>query len=295
MPDFLDRFPGEKEREITMVPSKAVARNLEDPKNTFLWGALPRGIKPAKVKRLSFFDSLGSKKELPESFSEFRSLVCLTVPLHLVPKLPSTLPDSLRTLIVLSGGTAAASLPRALVLPGLERLFADDIKLAFAPEQVPNIRSLRVKVASAKELAVVSGLRKLEGLQIGPVPDTKFWKLLAKLPLRRLFVMRGGLTNLKGVEALTNLEKLTVKGMNGLVDVSAIKGLKKLSEVSFDFCANLGDVRFMATMKALKVITFWGCSDRKQTITKAFPALLAAKKVVDSELLDDLEEDDEVD
>ncbi len=293
MGDFLDTFPGEKEREITMVPSKAIARDLEDPKNTFLWGALPRGVTAVKVKRLSFFDSMGSKKELPDNFAEFRSLVCLTIPLHLVPKLPATLPDSLRTLIVLSGGTSAAALPKALMLPQVERLFADDIKLGFAPEQVPNIRSLRVKVSSAKELAMVSALSKLEGLQIGPVPDAKFWKLLAKLPLRRLFVMRGGLTNLKGVEVLTNLEKLTIKGMNGLVDVSAIKGLKKLSDVSFDFCANLGDVRFMAAMKALKLITFWGCSDRKQTITKAFPALLAAKKLVDSELLEDLEEDDE--
>ena len=142
---------------------------------------------------------------------------------------------------------------------------------------------------------MVAGLQKLEGLQIGPVPDAKLWKLLARHPLRRLFVMRGGLTNLKGVEALENLETLTIKGMNGLVDASAIKGLKKLHEVSFDFCANLGDVSFLATMKSLKAITFWGCSDRKQTITRSLPALLAADKVVDSDLLEDLEDADDED
>ena len=293
MSDFLDTFAGQADRDVVVAATKAAARDVADPKNTILWGQAPRGIALNKVKRLTLFDGVGAQKALPANFDQFTNLVSLAVPLHLVAQLPGTLSTHLRTLIVLAGRAPSAALPKGLLLPKLETLLASEVKVSFDPAQVPGLRNLAVQAPKPKDLETVVELTKLEGLKLGPIPDAKIFKLVAKHPLRRLFLLRGGLPKLQGIETLPMLTHFGAKGMVKLADVRALDGLPLLGDLDFQFCPAVGDVSFLAKKKSLKKVRFWGCTDRKNTIRKAIPLLRAAKIEIDSDLDDEDEDDDD--
>jgi Leucine-rich repeat (LRR) protein len=287
--DFL-AYPGEKEPQWWMAGSRAVMKELlEDepnPERVFAWGKTPAGVSLQKVKSLTLYDQPRTQKALPECLKEFSSLVYLSLPLHLLKTIKGEwLPKSLKTLRL--DGDEAGELPKGITLPSVVQVFSDGT-LAFEASQLPNLAKLSVRLPTKGSLEPIPQLKKLVGLDVGPVKDGAVFGALAPLGLSTLFLTRGSLTSLSGIEKLGSVTGLRLNQLKKLTDLTPLLQLPELTELSLMYCSSLTKVDALLKLKKLTKLKIFGCTDKGGHLAALLPAL---KKRKLSELDADLDED----
>ncbi len=122
-----------------------------------------------------------------------------------------------------------------------------------------SIYSLNLSVWSKKHIINIEALNDtdLEVLYVSDFDERDLTKLSALTKLKGLRVTR----SLKGIETLTNLERISFGAVRSLTNVSYITALQKLERLEFDICWKLKDFSSIGELKALKELEMLDCKN----------------------------------
>lgn len=208
---------------------------------------------------------------LPAEIAKFPALEYLAVPGALVHTLDrAMLPPTLRRLNVVSDETSKYALDPKLVIPELDQLLGY-CRLGFRAAQIPKATHVEVKIASTKIVNELLAL-PLRALGIGPLEDAKLLRGLAKLDLRSLGIMRGGVTTLDGIEVFPNLEVLRVKNTN-VTNLAALAKCPELRDVTIEWCTHLKTIDALGKLPKLATLSLWASKMPRAARAKLGPAL----------------------
>ncbi|GHT35572.1 hypothetical protein FACS189434_13590 [Bacteroidia bacterium] len=111
----------------------------------------------------------------------------------------------------------------------------------FTPVQMlTNLKTLRVKTASIKEVSGIENFQELEKLELGNCRSLK---------------------NIEGIEKLKKLNDLTLEMCSKIEDYSYLGGLSNLDELGIIDCKGINSIEFLTNLKSLKKLYILGNSD----------------------------------
>lgn len=189
-----------------------------------------------KLAALTGLKKLETKRALSECNLEGLQLTALTASIDSLSKAAESLedPSLIRELNI---ENSIGSLEGLESFPKVEKLsvsagMLSDIRVVTA---MPCLTSLTLKRADAlNDFAVFGSMEKLEELSLES-ENIKVLDFAGRIPqLKSLEISDGKLLDLKGIEALENLEKLSVTDCMELKDMGAVESLTGLKELTLE-------------------------------------------------------------
>lgn len=189
-----------------------------------------------KLAALTGLKKLETKRALSECNLEGLQLTALTASIDSLSKAAESLedPSLIRELNI---ENSIGSLEGLESFPKVEKLsvsagMLSDIRVVTA---MPCLTSLTLKRADAlNDFAVFGSMEKLEELSLES-ENIKVLDFAGRIPqLKSLEISNGKLLDLKGIEALENLEKLSVTDCMELKDMGAVESLTGLKELTLE-------------------------------------------------------------
>ncbi|WP_062055790.1 hypothetical protein [Aquimarina longa] len=126
-----------------------------------------------------------------------------------------------------------------------------------------SLYSLNLSVWSKKHIINIEALNDtdLEVLYVADFDEKDLTKLSGLTNLKGLSVTRSKIKSLKGIEMLTNLERISFGGVRSLTDISDITALQNLKHLEFDICWKLKDFSPIGELKKLKELELLDCKN----------------------------------
>ncbi|WP_062057702.1 hypothetical protein [Aquimarina longa] len=126
-----------------------------------------------------------------------------------------------------------------------------------------SLYSLNLSVWSKKHIINLEALNDtdLEVLYVADFDEKDLTKLSGLTNLKGLSVTRSKIKSLKGIEMLTNLERISFGGVRSLTDISDITALQNLKHLEFDICWKLKDFSPIGELKKLKELELLDCKN----------------------------------
>lgn len=142
-------------------------------------------------------------------------------------------------------------------------LFRDTDFILDCSKLPKSLYSLNLSVWSRKHIINIEALNNtdLEVLYVADFDEKDLTKLSGLTKLKGLSITRSKIKSLKGIETLTNLERISFGGVRSLTDISDITALQKLERLEFDICWKLKDFSSIEELKALKELELLDCKN----------------------------------
>ena len=248
--------------EAASTRSFLAARDPDAGAKLFRWGTIPRKVDTTRVLKLCIEHEDESVDVLPDVIRTLPNLLWLDMPRRFVPKLKQdAVPPTVRTISLTGGGNV--TLPKSLVLPGLQRLIGGRVAvLRFARHQVPDVTELSVKFdPGGSVLREVVGMEKLVSLAAVPISNRGILEAVARLPLRFLKASRGHLDTVEPLRDCPTLTDLWLEDLTGLTSIASLADLPRLRELSVTYCSKLQLDRSLLRLPALRRLMFFACKD----------------------------------
>lgn len=242
--------------------SDNATRDPSFPKRQLPWGVIPGRVDRSKILMLCIHQDDESVTKLPEVVRELPNLRWLDLPRRFVATLEAdAIPPTVRTLRISYGGTA--TLPKRLVLPGLERLLSDrDGMLKFKSEQIPNVVELTLKLdPGGSLLREVVGMSRLRALVVSPVSNRSVLEAVVKLPLRYLKLNRGHLDTIEPIRDCPTLTNIWLEDLMKLTSIAPLTELPNLRELMVTYCSRLQLGRTLLELPALRKLYLFACKE----------------------------------
>lgn len=253
------------------------------------WNKLPSKLALGAIERVILSDDDMKRPPMPTVLRQLPNVRSLSTEPWLLDFAPADFPKLAELQI---GGTSESVLP-AGPWPKLRSVLARDARLALTnAADFPALTEIEALTKGTKSVfdAIVA-LPKLRKLQIGPVKDEATLAMFAALPLTAFAINRGSVKSLAPLAKSKTITSFGAMNCHTFADLAPLAKMPALREVWFNTCAGIKKPNTLLDMPKLKDVTFWGCRDNGGVITKVCKALLARGVKVDSELLDDDDDD----
>ncbi|WP_396157629.1 hypothetical protein [Flavobacterium sp.] len=152
-------------------------------------------------------------------------------------------------------------------LPNLEglviSLYKDSDFVLDCSKLPKSLYSLNIEIWTKKKIKNIETLNdtKLEHLYLSDFDENDLNEICSLTKLKSLSITRAKIKSLKGIEALTNLEFLSLGAVRSLVDISDIISLKKLKRIDFDICWKLQDFSPIGELPNIEILELNDCKN----------------------------------
>lgn len=242
---------------------------LENADAEIEWLAYPNSV---GVRYESGYENLGAlkglkrletKRSLTECSLEGLQLTGLAAAVYSLEEAAGAVDDPalIRELGIESSIESLAGLE---LFPNVETLSisASALRDVSAVTAMPQLKSLTLENANAlNDFTVFGAVENLEELNLES-ENIKVLSFVSRMPqLRSLGISDGKLLDLNGIEALENLEKLSVTDCDELGDMKAVEGLTRLKELTLEkpYDCEEPSLAGLTNLESLRLRSFHSC------------------------------------